>query len=103
MSFCDGISYGFGAIRRCLQIWTRALAFRCDSAVTQSNPNNSGVQVHKGTKHQTHARRKAYAPAGLQTLTDALQAMEGPREPSIVPQPYTLIQHGDTYRFDSDQ
>jgi len=75
--------------------------FRCD--VTN---NNSDTQVQKGAKHQTHARRKAYAPAGLQNLTQAvgtMQATGGPREPSIVPQPYAVIRHGDTYRFASDQ
>ena len=79
----------------------RALAFRGNAANTLV-----GTHLEKGAKHQTHPRRKVHAPTDLEDLTQAVGAMQaigGSREPSLVPQPYAVIRHGDTYRFDSDQ
>jgi len=74
---------------------------RCDVTC-----DDSDTQVQKGAKHQTHARRKAYASAGLQDPTQtegAMQAIGVPREQSFVLQPYAVIRHGNTYCFVSDE
>ncbi len=97
----DGILCGFGATKQCLQILTRALAFRCDALQQQSDNSDTQVRRTSGTRQAESLRSSRSSE--FCTSCGIMQAVGGPQEPSIVPRPYALIRHGDTYRFASDQ
>ena len=97
----DGISCGFGATKQCLQMLTRALAFRCDAWQQQSDNSDTQVRRTSGTRQAESLRSSRSSE--FCTSCGTMQAVGGPQEPSIVPRPYALIRHGDTYHFASDQ